>query len=83
MKVFAHTANRDQNRQISDTHVFRTGILAASIREASHVGAAAPAGADLAARRADVLMGPTGHPLADKGMADRRRGRAASGSSIL
>jgi|GEM_PF-6125279 len=83
MKVLADTANRGQPRQISGTHAFRTGILAASIRKAGHVGVAAPAGAALATRRADVLMGPTGHPLADKDMADRRRDRAESGSSFL
>jgi hypothetical protein len=83
MKVLADTANRDRPRRISGTHAFQTGIPAASIRKASHVGVAAPARAGLATRRADVPMGPTGHPLADKGMADLRRDRAASGPSFL
>jgi len=56
-------------RAIYDTFGFETEVLAASIRSANHVKAAALAGADVATIPPDVIKGLASHPLTDKGLA--------------
>jgi len=70
-------------RAIYDTFGFETEVLAASIRSANHVKAAALAGADVATIPPDVIKGLASHPLTDKGLDQFTRDWAATGQSIL
>lgn len=69
-------------RQIYDNYFFDTEILAASIRSASHVKAAALAGADVATVPPQVLKDLVKHPLTDKGLAAFLADWAKTGQKI-
>ncbi len=56
-------------RATYDIQRYQTKILAASVRTANHLGAAAQAGADAVTAPASVLRGLTRHPLTDAGLA--------------
>ena len=58
----------EEIRALYDVHGFETEILAASLRNPSHVSAAAVAGADAATLPPDVFRGLVKHPLTDKGL---------------
>lgn len=70
-------------RVIFDNYGFETEILAASVRSANHVKAAALAGADVATVPAAVIKGLAAHVLTDKGLAQFAKDWAATGQSIL
>ncbi|MDP3342013.1 fructose-6-phosphate aldolase [Frigidibacter sp.] len=70
-------------RTIFDNFAFDTQILAASIRNANHISAAAVAGADVATAPAAVIKGLIRHPLTDAGLATFSADWAATGQSIL
>ncbi|AMY69386.1 fructose-6-phosphate aldolase [Frigidibacter mobilis] len=70
-------------RTIYDNFAFDTQILAASIRNANHISAAAIAGADVATAPAAVIRGLIRHPLTDAGLATFSADWAATGQSIL
>jgi transaldolase len=70
-------------RAIYDTYSFDTEILAASIRSADHVRAAALAGSDCATIPPDVFLSLFKHPLTDKGLDQFLSDWAKTGQSIL
>ncbi|OZG73609.1 fructose-6-phosphate aldolase [Hahella sp. CCB-MM4] len=70
-------------RTIYDNYGFDTQILAASIRSANHVKAAALAGADVATIPPAVIRSLADHVLTEKGLAQFERDWAATGQSIL
>jgi transaldolase len=70
-------------RAIYDNYDFRTEILAASIRSASHIREAALAGADVATAPASVIKGLVQHPLTDKGLAQFLADWAKTGQKVL
>jgi transaldolase len=70
-------------RTIYDNYGFDTEILAASIRSAAHVSAAALAGADCATIPSDVFTALFKHPLTDKGLEMFLADWAKTGQSIL
>ncbi|WP_410218984.1 fructose-6-phosphate aldolase [Paracoccus sp. (in: a-proteobacteria)] len=70
-------------RAIYDNYAFDTQILAASVRTANHVTAAAIAGADVATVPAAIILGLIRHPLTDAGLATFSADWAATGQSIL
>jgi transaldolase len=70
-------------RAIYDTYGFDTEILAASIRSASHVTAAALAGADCATIPPDVFQALFKHPLTERGLDQFMADWAKTGQSIL
>jgi transaldolase len=72
-----------QIRAIYDTYDFDTEILAASIRNSSHVTAAALAGADCATIPPDVFAALFKHPLTEKGLEQFMSDWAKTGQSIL
>lgn len=56
-------------RLLYDNYVYRTEILAASIRSVSHVREAALAGSDVATLPPSIFRQLLSHPLTDKGLA--------------
>lgn len=70
-------------REIYEKGGYETAILAASIRSAAHVAAAAKAGADVATLPAKVLESLYHHPLTDQGLALFEKDWKATGQSIL
>ncbi|MGX1802983.1 transaldolase family protein, partial [Brevundimonas naejangsanensis] len=66
-----------------DIHDFSTEILAASVRNADHVTAAALAGADASTIPADVFKALVKHPLTDKGLDAFLADWGKTGQSIL
>jgi len=70
-------------RAIYDNYGFDTEILAASIRNPSHVKEAALAGADCATIPPAVFGALFKHPLTDKGLDDFMKDWAGTGQSIL
>jgi transaldolase len=70
-------------RAVYDNYDFRTEILAASIRHATHVRDAALAGADVATMPPAVFRALVQHPLTDKGLAAFLDDWKRSGQSIL
>ncbi|MEY4879429.1 MAG: fructose-6-phosphate aldolase [Pseudomonadota bacterium] len=70
-------------REIYDNYDFRTEILAASIRHATHVREAALAGADVATLPPSVFKALIHHPLTDKGLAAFLEDWKRGGQSIL
>ena len=70
-------------RAIYDTYGYDTEILAASIRGAPHVKAAALAGADCATIPPEVFLSLFKHPLTDKGLEMFLADWAKTGQSIL
>ena len=70
-------------RMIFDNYGFDTEILAASIRNAGHVKAAAMAGADCATLPPQVFEELIKHPLTDKGLEMFAHDWASTGQSIL
>jgi transaldolase len=70
-------------RAIYDNYGFDTEILAASIRSADHVRAAALAGSDCATIPPDVFLSLFKHPLTDKGLDQFLSDWAKTGQSIL
>jgi len=70
-------------RAIYDTYGFATDILAASIRTAAHVRAAALAGADCATIPPAVFTELYKHPLTEKGLELFLADWAKTGQSIL
>jgi len=70
-------------RMMFDNYDFDTEILAASIRSASHVTAAALAGADCATIPPNVFESLFKHPLTDKGLDQFLSDWAKTGQSIL
>ena len=58
----------DQTRYIFDNYGYKTQILAASIRNTTHVLEAALIGADAATIPPDILFEMYNHPLTDKGI---------------
>lgn len=70
-------------RTIYDNYAFETQILAASIRSANHVKAAAIAGADVATIPAGVIKALANHVLTDKGLDQFAKDWVATGQSIL
>ncbi len=70
-------------RAIYDNYEYDTEILAASIRSASHVTAAALAGADCATIPPDVFAALFKHPLTEKGLEQFMSDWAKTGQSIL
>ncbi|MFI4934413.1 MAG: fructose-6-phosphate aldolase [Caulobacterales bacterium] len=70
-------------RAIYDTYGFDTQILAASIRNAEHVKAAALAGADCATIPPAVFEELFKHPLTEKGLQSFLSDWAKTGQSIL
>ena len=73
----------EEIRVLYDTHGFETEILAASLRNASHVAAAALAGADAATFGADTFKALVKHPLTDKGLDIFLADWGKTGQSIL
>ena len=73
----------EEIRALYDVHGFETEILAASLRNPSHVSAAAVAGADAATLPPDVFRGLVKHPLTDKGLDQFLADWAKTGQSIL
>lgn len=69
-------------RQIYDNYGFNTNILAASIRTANHIKAAALIGADYATAPPSVLKALVSHPLTDKGIASFVADWAKTGQTI-
>ncbi|HEX5377940.1 MAG TPA: fructose-6-phosphate aldolase [Phenylobacterium sp.] len=70
-------------RAIYDNYEFDTEILAASIRSAAHVTAAALAGADCATIPPNVFLDLFKHPLTEKGLDQFLSDWAKTGQSIL
>lgn len=70
-------------RTLYDIHDFSTEILAASVRNADHVTAAALAGADASTIPADVFKALVKHPLTDKGLDAFLADWSKTGQSIL
>jgi len=70
-------------RAIYDNYDFKTEILAASVRHATHVRDAALAGADIATLPPSVFKGLIQHPLTDKGLAAFLEDWKKTGQSIL
>jgi len=70
-------------RQLFDIHDFSTEILAASLRNADHVSAAALAGSDAATLPADTFKALVKHPLTDKGLDAFLADWGKTGQSIL
>lgn len=70
-------------REIYEKGGYETAILAASIRNAAHVEAAAKAGADVATIPGKVLESLYHHPLTDQGLALFEKDWKATGQSIL
>ena len=70
-------------RAIYDNYDFDTEILAASIRGAPHVTAAAVAGADCATIPPDVFAALFKHPLTERGLDQFMSDWAKTGQSIL
>ncbi|MHA7874211.1 fructose-6-phosphate aldolase [Roseivivax sp.] len=71
-------------RQVYDAYpALQTQILAASLRSANHVSAAALAGADAATIPPDVIERLANHALTDKGLAAFVADWKATGQSIL
>ena len=70
-------------RAIYDNYAFDTQILAASIRSADHVQAAAIAGADCATIPPAVFESLFKHPLTEKGLEQFMSDWAKTGQSIL
>jgi len=70
-------------RQIYDNYTFDTRILAASLRSANHVAAAALAGADAATIPPAVIRRLAEHPLTDAGLRQFTADWKATGQSIL
>jgi transaldolase len=70
-------------RAIYDNYDFDTEILAASIRNAGHVTAAALAGADCATIPPSVFLDLFKHPLTEKGLEQFMSDWAKTGQSIL
>jgi transaldolase len=70
-------------RIIYDQYEFDTDILAASIRSAPHVKAAALAGADCATIPPQVFLDLVKHPLTDKGLETFVNDWKTTGQSIL
>ena len=70
-------------RSIYDIYGFETEILAASIRNAGHVKAAALAGADCATIPPSVFRELIKHPLTDKGLEQFTADWKGTGQSIL
>lgn len=70
-------------RTIYDNYGFDTEILAASIRNAAHVTAAAIAGADCATIPPATFLSLFKHPLTDKGLDQFLSDWAKTGQSIL
>ena len=73
----------EEIRVLYDVHGFETQILAASLRNTSHVSAAAVAGADAATLPADVFKALVKHPLTDKGLDQFLADWGKTGQSIL
>jgi transaldolase len=70
-------------RTLYDIHDYGTEILAASVRNADHVTAAALAGADASTIPADVFKALVKHPLTDKGLDAFLADWGKTGQSIL
>lgn len=70
-------------RQIYDNYKFSTQVLAASLRNASHVKAVALAGADVATVPTAVIKALANHVLTDSGLKQFTQDWAATGQSIL
>jgi transaldolase len=70
-------------RVIYDNYGYDTEILAASIRNAAHVTAAAIAGADCATIPPDVFQSLFKHPLTERGLDQFMADWAKTGQSIL
>ena len=70
-------------RTIYDNYDFSTAILAASVRNAAHVRAAALAGADCATIPPSVFLELYKHPLTDRGLEQFNADWAKTGQSIL
>ncbi|MEL7464259.1 MAG: fructose-6-phosphate aldolase [Pseudomonadota bacterium] len=70
-------------RQIYDNYHFSTEILAASIRNANHVKAAAMIGADVMTAPPSVIKRLADHPLTDKGLEAFMSDWAKTGQTIL
>jgi transaldolase len=73
----------EEIRTLYDIHGFETEVLAASLRNASHVSAAALAGADAATLPPDVFRALVKHPLTDKGLDAFLADWGKTGQSIL
>ena len=73
----------EEIRALYDIHGFETEILAASLRNPSHVSAAAVAGADAATLPPDVFRGLVKHPLTDKGLDQFLADWGKTGQSIV
>ena len=69
-------------RQIYDTYLFETQILAASIRTVNHVQDAAKTGADVATMPPAVMKKLAEHPLTDKGLDAFLKDWARTGQTI-
>jgi transaldolase len=70
-------------RAIYDNFSFDTEILAASIRNPTHVKEAALAGADCATIPPDVFQALFKHPLTERGLQQFMADWAKTGQSIL
>jgi len=70
-------------RAVYDTYGYETEILAASVRSAAHVKAAALAGADCATLPPAVFRALVKHPLTDMGLEQFLRDWTGAGQSIL
>lgn len=70
-------------RAIYGNYHFETEILAASVRTANHVKAAAIAGADVTTIPAAVIKSLANHVLTDKGLDQFAKDWAATGQTIL
>ena len=70
-------------RTLYDNYDFDTDILAASLRNPSHVAQAALAGADCATLPPQTFMDMVKHPLTDKGLETFLADWAKTGQSIL
>lgn len=70
-------------RQVYDNYDFDTEILAASLRNTSHIAQAALAGADCATLPPQAYLDMFKHPLTDKGLETFLADWAKTGQSIL
>lgn len=70
-------------RQVYDNYDFDTEILAASLRNTSHIAEAALAGADCATLPPQAYLDMFKHPLTDKGLETFLADWAKTGQSIL
>jgi len=73
----------EEIRALYDIHGFETEILAASLRNAAHVSAAALAGADAATLPPETFKALVKHPLTDKGLEQFAADWGKTGQSIL